>query len=101
MLGKPIRRVINVLLFLSVLSSFDSVAKFALILSPLTIEPDVIFFEIPTKMNPILPVTKYAFSIPKRKIDTKIPIIDKQFQKENTSRLFLLYRIMLQLNTYL
>lgn len=100
MLGKPIRRVINVLLFLSVLSSFDSVAKFALILSPLTIEPDVII-EISTKMNPILPVTKYAFSIPKRKIDTKIPIIDKQFQKENTSRLFLLYRIMLQLNTYL
>lgn len=75
-LGKPRSIEFNVVLIRSFLSSADSVAKFALILSPLTIEPDITI-EIPIKMRPIIPVTKYALSIPKRKIDIKIPIIDK------------------------
>ena len=76
MLGKPRSIEFNVVLFRAFLSSADSVAKFALILSPLTIEPDI-NIEIPIKMKPILPVTKYALSIPQINIDIKVPISDK------------------------
>lgn len=75
-LGKPRSIEFNVILLRSSLSSADSVAKFALILSPLAFEPDITM-EIPIKMKPILPVTKYALSISQRNIDIIIPISDK------------------------
>jgi len=75
MLGKPRSIEFNVIVLRAFPSSTDSVAKSALILSPLTIEPDMII-EIPIKMEPILPVTKYALSIPQRSTHIKIPIID-------------------------
>lgn len=75
MLGKPISSKFNIIVLRAFLSSTDSVAKFALILSPLTIEPDMTI-DIPIKMKPILPVTIYALSSPQTNTDIKIPIID-------------------------
>ena len=97
-LGKPRSKEIKVILLRSFLSSADSVAKFALILSPLASEPDITI-EIPIKMKPIPPVPKYALSIPQRNIDTKIPISDKPIPSRKYFKIIPLY-LIIQLDIY-
>ena len=84
MLGKPRSIEFNVIVLRAFPSSTDSVAKFALILSPLTIEPDMII-EIPIKMEPILPVTKYAYQFPKEILILKFRLLITLFLAENIS----------------